>query len=109
MRSGMTANVSFQVAARKGVLFLPAEAVKKTPDGTAYVLTQDPESPAERLQSDRAPRSRPASPTASASRCSPRSHEGDSILLPQLRLGAKPPGTGNPFSPSYNQQKRPPK
>ena len=38
MRSGMTASVSFVVAAREDILLLPAEAVR-TNDGGTYVLT----------------------------------------------------------------------
>ena len=38
MRSGMTANVTFNVAEKDDVLVVPSEAIQSTPDGQSYVL-----------------------------------------------------------------------
>jgi membrane fusion protein, macrolide-specific efflux system len=38
MRSGMTANVTFNVAEKDNVLVVPSEAIQSTPDGQSYVL-----------------------------------------------------------------------
>ncbi|HVM32839.1 MAG TPA: efflux RND transporter periplasmic adaptor subunit [bacterium] len=38
MRSGMTANVTFNVAEKDDVLVVPSEAIQSTPDGQSFVL-----------------------------------------------------------------------
>lgn len=38
MRSGMTANVVFNVSEKDDILLVPSEAVQQTPDGQSYVL-----------------------------------------------------------------------
>ncbi len=38
MRSGMTANVVFNVSEKDDILLIPSEAIQQTPDGQSYVL-----------------------------------------------------------------------
>lgn len=38
MRSGMTANVVFNVSEKDNILLIPSEAIQQTPDGQSYVL-----------------------------------------------------------------------
>jgi membrane fusion protein, macrolide-specific efflux system len=42
MRSGMTANVVFNVSEKDNILLIPSESVQQTPDGQAYVLKAGP-------------------------------------------------------------------
>lgn len=97
MRSGMTANVSFVVDARRGVLLIPSEAIR-TRGGKAQVLVaaapdaEPIEKPIEFGLSD-GKRTEVLSGLA----------EGDKILVPRL---LKPSRTGDRSSPLAPQQRR---
>lgn len=101
MRSGMTANVSFLVQGKKDVLIVPAEAVKKRPDGAAYVVVKEDGGTA------------PVEKTVRTGLSDGKRMEvisglsaGDRVLVPQLKLGARPAGGANPFGPPGQRRTR---
>ncbi len=95
MRSGMTANVSFLAEAKKDVLVLPSEAIKKKPDGTSYVMLKASNSQANPTEQNVKTGISDGKRTEVLAGLS----EGDAVLVPQLKIGGGPAGGSNPFSP----------
>jgi macrolide-specific efflux system membrane fusion protein len=84
MRSGMTANVGFVVAAHQQVLLVPSDAVKAR-DGHFYVLTPP-------LKSNGVPVERPVKTGLSDGKRSEvleGLEEGDKLLVQRLRTGGR--------------------
>lgn len=101
MRSGMTANVSFLAAAKKDVLLVPSEAVRKNPDGSAFILTKPGAAPAKPVEKRVQTGISDGKKTEVVSGLS----EGDIVLVPQLKIGGRASSGSNPFAPSG--QRRP--
>jgi membrane fusion protein, macrolide-specific efflux system len=101
VRSGMTANVSFLAEAKKDVLVLPSEAIKKKPDGTSYVMLKASNGQAKPIEQSVKTGISDGRRTEVVAGLS----EGDAVLVPRLRAGGGPAGGSNPFSPF--SQRRP--
>ncbi len=96
MRSGMTANVTFRVAAKRGTLVLPAEAVQQQEDGTSFVRLPDPE------KKGRPRRQAVETGLSDGKRIEILSglKEGDEVLVTSFRLpSSSGAGGSNPFAP----------
>ncbi|MBS1984330.1 MAG: efflux RND transporter periplasmic adaptor subunit [Bdellovibrionales bacterium] len=97
MRSGMTANVTFSVEAKTGVLVAPFEAIKNR-DGKSSVLVKAPDPKAEPIE-------KPIEIGVSdGKRVEVVSGlvEGDVILVPQMSADSlRATRNGSPFSPSF--------
>ena len=93
MRSGMTSNVSFLVAHRRGVLVLPTQAVR-TRDGRHYVLVPSDARGAEPIQKTVATGITDGKQFEIVAGLD----EGDIVLLPEIRTGNSRNGGVNPFS-----------
>lgn len=101
MRSGMTANVTFIVAARTDVLWIPTEAVK-TQDASASVLMRD--------TTDAPPRLRPIEIGISDGKRTEVTAgltEGDTVLVARLPARAGKARGTNPLNPSRRPPARP--
>jgi macrolide-specific efflux system membrane fusion protein len=98
MRSGMTANVTFNVAEKDNVLVVPSEAIQSTSDGQSYVLMAPAKSG-----------DKPTSQTIQTGITDGKQteivsglKEGDKIVIKTFAAGqysASPSGT-NPFMPT---------
>lgn len=100
MRSGMTANVVFEVETKSDVLLIPQDAVK-IENGKSVVQVPDPSS-----------RGTPTTVEVQTGISDGKRieilqglEEGAKILLPEFRLGKKKTGSSNPFSPMGNRPK----
>ncbi|MFV8256302.1 efflux RND transporter periplasmic adaptor subunit [Bdellovibrio bacteriovorus] len=92
MRSGMTANVTFTIASKKGVLLVPSEALRVS-QGRTEVLVK-------------VPGSKPALREVRTGITDGRNTEvveglveGDVVLVTQFKLGEKSSAGSNPFGP----------
>lgn len=95
MRSGMTANVTFHVAAKRDILILPAEAVQQQEDGTSSVRLPNPEK-----------KGRPRRQTVETGLTDGKKieilsglKEGDEVLVASFRLPSSSAGGSSPFTP----------
>jgi membrane fusion protein, macrolide-specific efflux system len=95
MRSGMTANVTFAVESREGVLLVPTEAIRQQ-KGRAAVLVPNPSDPEHPLHKEVSLGLSDGKRTELLSGLS----EGDTVLIPSLAMlrSGGPAGT-SPFSP----------
>lgn len=94
MRSGMTANVSFVMASRKNVLWIPTEAVK-TRGGNSYVLTP-PAKPGG------TPMEKPVKTGLSDGKRTEVLEglaEGEKLLVQKLQLNGKSESLSSPLAP----------
>lgn len=103
MRSGMTANATFVVDERRGVLLLPVEAVK-IQDQRSTVLQpagRNSEKPATKEISTGLSDGKEIEIVSGLS-------EGETVLVPQVDLGKSSGGSGgsNPFSPFGSKPRR---
>ena len=95
MRSGMTANINFLVAEKRGVLMLPAEAVREGDEGHSRVLVPNP-------QGEGRPDRRAVVTGLTDGRkveIVEGVDEGDKVLIPVVRLPKSSGPQKNPFSP----------
>jgi len=95
MRSGMTANVNFNLESRENVLLIPTEAIR-TKDGKTYVLTYSTEDSSKTTERIIELGTSDGKKTEVVSGLS----EGEIILLSEIEARAlsKGRGLGNPFS-----------
>lgn len=95
MRSGMTANVSFQIAVHKAALFVPGEAIRHH-DGKSYVL-KSAESGTGQIEQEIEAGFTDGKRTQVISGLT----EGETLLVPRLKAGGarNEPPAGNPFMP----------
>lgn len=104
MRSGMTSNVTFNVAKKDNVLIIPAEAVKtRGNDKTVQVRQPDSRDISEK---------RVTLGTAEGRRIEVISglDEGDVLLVPKISAFLKgKPGNANPFNPMGNRSQQQPR
>ena len=94
MRSGMTANVTFGVAAKDDALLVPVDAIK-TREGSSYILVPNPQSgepPIERKIETGLTDGKRTEVTSGLA-------EGDTVLVPEFKLGGAK-NQANPFAPS---------
>ncbi|MEI6080467.1 MAG: efflux RND transporter periplasmic adaptor subunit [bacterium] len=91
MLSGMTANVTFFIKDKEGVLLVPAEAVKNK-DGYFYVIMEDPSSSSNTIEKTIEVGISDGKNVEVLSGIS----KGDVVLIPKLQAGNK---KTNPFSP----------
>lgn len=101
MRSGMTANVTFEIDARQDTLLLPAEAIK-VHNGEAMVLMRS------RPDLDPTPVSiETGMSDGKRTEVLRGVDEGDTVLIPSATLNEGPASSGtNPFSPSRPRRRR---
>lgn len=99
MRSGMTANVTFLIAKKEGVLTVPSDAVRESDEGPR-VLVPSPEK-----------KGRPRRVPVKTGITDGRSTEiveglaqGDVVLIPSFNLPAAGGGGSNPFMPNPNRR-----
>jgi macrolide-specific efflux system membrane fusion protein len=92
MRSGMTANVSFPVGSKTGVIFVPADSIK-TKDGRPYVFVP-PESGSEPIRRDVSLGISDGKRVEIVAGL----NEGDAILEPEFKLGPRMKQATTPFS-----------
>lgn len=101
MRSGMTANVTFTVAARSGVLWVPTEAIKTQDSAISVSVRDTPAAP---------PRERPIQIGISDGK---RTEviaglaEGDTVLVARLPARADKARATNPLNPNRRPPARP--
>lgn len=96
MRSGMTANVTFIVQKKDGVLFLPQEAVRQQGKESSVLLPAPPSAKKKK------PESVPIRTGISDGKrveVADGLKEGDSVLVPDLKLDHKGKRGSNPLSP----------
>jgi macrolide-specific efflux system membrane fusion protein len=97
MRSGMTANVTFNVAEKDDVLVVPSEAIQSTPDGQSYVLMAPAKSgdkPAQQIIQTGITDGKETEITSGLK-------EGDKIVIKTFAAGQYSATAGtNPFMPS---------
>jgi macrolide-specific efflux system membrane fusion protein len=96
MRSGMTANVTFEVASKADALLIPAEAVRVR-DGASLVLiptTVGSGNLEREIQTGLSDGKRVEVVSGL--------EEGATVLIPEVRIGEKKQGGGSPFSPMGN-------
>lgn len=91
MRSGMTANVNFSVAAKKDVLLIPSESLRIM-DGKTMVLYKGPESRAGNLKEIRTGIS-----DGKYTEVLEGLVEGDKVLVVEFKAGSKSSGGSSPF------------
>lgn len=94
MRSGMTANVVFEIEAKHGVLLVPNEALK-TKEGKAVVTLKSPGNGEKNIDREVETGMSDGKKTEIISGLA----EGDKILVPQFKLKDKRTSGANPFSP----------
>ncbi len=96
MRSGMTANVNFQVAVHKAVLFVPGDAIRYR-EGQAYVLKPAMNGDAQPVEQQIEVGHSDGKRTEVISGLT----EGDTLLVPQINTGGVrgESRAGNPFMP----------
>lgn len=95
MRSGMTANVTFDVASVDDVIVVPNDAIK-TEDGKSSVLTPNPnDKHAKPIETEVTTGLTDGKRTEIKEGLS----EGDTILVKQFKMSDKKAGGSNPFSP----------
>ncbi len=102
MRSGMTANVTFFVDARKQVLTIPSEALKVI-EGNYEVLVPDTENP------KAPPRSVPVTigiTDGKRTEILAGLSEGDTVLIVEMSLGNGEKKSSNPFAPFSGPPKK---
>ncbi|MGZ3788736.1 MAG: efflux RND transporter periplasmic adaptor subunit [Bacteriovorax sp.] len=94
MRSGMTANVTFDVDSRDDVLLVPTEAIKNL-DVSSVVLLPNPKEKDKPIESEVEIGLSDGKKTEIISGI----NEGDKILVQEFKMKAKKAGGANPFSP----------
>ena len=94
MRSGMTANVSFPIGVKTGVLIVPSDVIKSK-DGRPFVLVPSAEAKGKPDRRDITLGNSDGKRVEIASGLS----EGDSVLQPEFKLGAPKTSSGSPLSP----------
>jgi macrolide-specific efflux system membrane fusion protein len=100
MRSGMTANVIFNIETKINALVIPAEAVKKKPSGEYYTLIKSPENkPIEVLLQIGLNDGKKMEVVAGL-------NESDIIMVPQINFDSLKGKNGNPFSPMGNNKNK---
>jgi membrane fusion protein, macrolide-specific efflux system len=93
MRSGMTANVTFMIAAKRGVLLLPAEAVQQGDDGSFVRVPSAKEGETRRQEV------RTGLSDVKNIEILEGLGEGDTVLVASFRLPSSGGGGNSPFSP----------
>lgn len=92
MRSGMTANVQFEVARVEGALLLPSNAVLRQDEGATVLVPDGKRPPIEREIQAGLSDGRRVEVVAGLA-------EGDTVLAPELRAGVRSGGQGSPLTP----------
>jgi len=92
MRSGMTANVRFEVARAENALLLPTNAVRRRDEGATVLVPDGKRPPVEREVETGLSDGKHVEVLAGLT-------EGDTVLAPDLRAGARAGGGGSPLTP----------
>ncbi len=98
MRSGMTANVTFSVKSKTGILLIPAEAMKVI-DGKSVVIVKGEKGPVEYAISTGLSDGKKIEVTKGL-------NQGDVILIQDYSLGDGSKSSNNPFSPKFPKGSR---
>jgi macrolide-specific efflux system membrane fusion protein len=98
MRSGMTANVTFFVNSKNGILLVPNEALK-IKDGTTTILVRDGDRQIEKEVITGVTDGKKIEIVSGLS-------EGEIVLSPQIKLQDKTKSTTSPFTPMRGVPKR---
>lgn len=98
MRSGMTANVTFSVAAHDNVVTVPNEALKVV-DDAHYVLVKAPDTGAALKRAIKI-----GITDGKRTEVLEGLHEGETLLIANTNAHGKRGGSGNPFSPFGNRK-----
>jgi macrolide-specific efflux system membrane fusion protein len=93
MRSGMTANVTFNIETKQNALVIPAEAVKRKPTGEYYTLVKSKENKATEVEIKIGINDGKKMEVVSGL------NDIDTIMVPQINLDGLKGKTTNPFSP----------
>ena len=95
MRSGMTANVTFNVQSKSDIVVIPTEAIKNI-EGRSLVMTFDPNDPKKKpIERELQTGLTDGKKTEVVSGLS----AGDIILVQQFKVSDKKSGSSSPFSP----------
>jgi macrolide-specific efflux system membrane fusion protein len=94
MRSGMTANVSFDIASKENVLLIPNESVKNV-EGKNYILLPNKNDPNKTILREIELGLTDGKKTEIISGI----NENEIILMKEFKLKEKKSGSGSPFSP----------
>ncbi|MDO9182711.1 MAG: efflux RND transporter periplasmic adaptor subunit [Bacteriovorax sp.] len=104
MRSGMTANVTFDVQNKKDIIVIPTEAIKNN-DGKSLVLIPNPQNPKDKEK----PIEREVQlglTDGKKTEILSGVNEGDIILIQQFKISDKKSGSSSPFSPMGSPKNR---
>jgi macrolide-specific efflux system membrane fusion protein len=93
MRSGMTANVTFSVKSKTGILLVPSESLKVV-EGKSLLLKKGDQAPIETLVSTGLTDGKRTEIIEGVS-------EGDIILIQDYSIGSGASTSSNPFSPKF--------